>query len=135
MTSLESRAYRTGREHRNLPTISSYHYIIGHRILYSGLKTTRTSKPYNRTAARRFGQTKETTMYLNRVVITAISRLKTQWGPERFSQTNSRFNGSYLKHVRLYPDADAKKARKNFIALHTLAEINAHIGVTDKDAK
>ena len=76
-------------------------------------------------------------MYLNRESITAINALKTAWGAERFAQTNSRLNGNYLEHVRLYQTAGDKKAKTHYVELSTLRGIReklTNLNLTGKEA-
>lgn len=62
-------------------------------------------------------------MYLNRESIEAINKLKSLWGTDRFAQTNSRKNGSYLKHIRLYKTADGKRRKRYYTELKSLKSI------------
>jgi len=66
-------------------------------------------------------------MYLNRKNIELINALKTLWGADRFSQTNSRLNGNYLEHIRIYKSPEDKQAKTNFETLWTAAAIASKI--------
>ena len=63
-------------------------------------------------------------MFLNRESIELINALKARF-PGRVAQTNSRFNGSYLKHIRVYESAEAKKVYGNHITLWKKSDIEA----------
>lgn len=64
-------------------------------------------------------------MYLNRKNIEWINALKKEYGADRFAQTNSRLNGKYLNHIRLYSTPEDKKTKTNYRELTTLEEIKA----------
>jgi hypothetical protein len=66
-------------------------------------------------------------MYANRPTIELINALKSQWGVERFSQCNSRNNGSFINHVRLYATAADKQAKRNYRELTTVEEIRREL--------
>ena len=68
-------------------------------------------------------------MYANRETIELINRLKALWGAERFSQTNSRLNGNFINHVRLYQSAEDKQKKRNYLTIST------NIGITLKIAE
>ena len=68
--------------------------------------------------------------YLNRRLITQINQLKAVAAGSglTLAQTNSRYNGNYLKAVRLYTDPKHKGRTKLAVWTgHTLTDINNKI--------
>lgn len=68
--------------------------------------------------------------YLNRRLITQINLLRTAAANQNLTlaQTNSRYNGNYLKAVRLYTDPKHKGRTKLAVWTgHNLTDINNKI--------